>query len=37
VDIGRKPHLAELLEDAAVDGEQPHQRRAGASAEHHLE
>ena len=33
----RQPDLAELLEDAPVDGEEPDQGRAGARAEHHLQ
>ena len=37
VDLGRQPHLAGLIEDLAVDGEETDQRRAGATPEHHLQ
>ncbi len=35
--IRRQADLAHLVEDLARDGQQPHQRRAGAAAEHHLQ
>ncbi len=37
MDVGRDAHVADLVEHLAVDGEQPHERRSGAAAEHDLQ